>query len=126
MGGFEIDSDDIVVTRSPREGTVVETDGELAVALDTRIDDSLRAEGWARDFVSRVQQRRREADLDVSDRIHLQWSTANTELADALTRHEGYIRSETLAVSSERADSLTARPDAIDGQAVTIEIERAN
>ncbi len=125
VAGFEIDADDIVVTRSPREGTVVETDGELAVALDTRIDQALRAEGWARDFVSRVQQKRREADLDVSDRIHLHWATTSADLADALARHEGYIRSETLAVSFDRARSLVTPPDAIDGQVVSIEIQRA-
>ncbi|CAN5850421.1 isoleucine--tRNA ligase [soil metagenome] len=122
--GFEVTPDDVIVTRSPRGQTVVETDGELAVALDTRLDDELVAEGQARDFVSRVQQARRLRGLDVSDRINITWDTDDDDLAAAIGGHARYIAAETLAVSSER------RPldsDAVDvaGSPVRLAVERA-
>lgn len=125
VAGYDITSDDVVVTRSPRDGTVVETDGELAVALDTVIDDELRAEGWARDFVSRVQQSRRESGLEVSDRIRLTWATSSEELAAAISRHSDYIESETLSVSAERVTGPTGSSSTVDGIEVWISVERS-
>lgn len=97
MAGHPVSGEDIIVTRLAREGTVAETDGGLAVALDTRLDDDLLAEGLARDVVSRVQQARRRAGLDVSDRIRLRWWTADDRLAAAVDGHLPYIATETLA-----------------------------
>lgn len=123
VAGFEITAEDIVVTRSPREGTVVETDGELAVALDTRIDDALRSEGWARDFVSKVQQARRQRGLEVSDRIKLRWSTESDDLAAAIDAHQEYIHAEVLAVADERAGNHDGSAEVIDGMEVWVSVE---
>lgn len=123
--GFDITAEDVFVTRSPREGTVVETDGELAVALDIRLDDDLVAEGLARDVVSRIQQARRTAGLDVSDRIRLRWATDDSRLAAAIDRHRGYITDETLADTIEQADGLEGTPTEVDGARLVIEVARA-
>src|SRR5690606_39172979 len=80
VAGYPITAEDVIVTRTPREGTVVETDGELAVALDTRLDDDLIAEGLARDVVNRCQQVRRGAGLDVAARSRLRWTTDDEPL----------------------------------------------
>ena len=122
--GHEVGSDDVVVTRAPREGTVVQTDGELAVVLDTRIDDDLRREGWARDFVNRAQQARRRAGLDVSDRITLRWASDDEALASAIEVHRDYVAAETLAEQVERVATVDGAADEVDGMAVGLSVVR--
>ncbi len=68
------------------------------IALDTVITPELAAEGTARDAVRAVQQARRDAGLDVSDRIRLTIG-ADGAVADAIRAHAGFVAAETLAVS---------------------------
>jgi isoleucyl-tRNA synthetase len=68
------------------------------IALDTRVTPELAAEGTARDVVRIVQQARRDAGLDVSDRIRLTVG-ADGATADAIRAHAGMVAAETLAVS---------------------------
>lgn len=124
VSGHRLELRDVVVTRTPRPGTVVEADGELAVVLDVRIDDDLRAEGRARDFVSRVQQARRSAGLDVSDRIELSWSTDDESLAQAVVSHGDTIAAETLAAEMVRSEDPEATQIDIDGSPARILVRR--
>jgi isoleucyl-tRNA synthetase len=68
------------------------------VVLDTAVTPELEAEGVARDLVRAVQQARREAGLDVSDRIVVD-VTAGAAVADAARTHAALIRRETLATT---------------------------
>ncbi len=68
------------------------------VVLDTDVTPELAAEGLARDLVRTVQQARRDAGLDVSDRIALTVAGTDEVLAAART-HEALITSETLATT---------------------------
>jgi isoleucyl-tRNA synthetase len=68
------------------------------VALDIEVTDELEVEGRARDLVRLVQQARRDAGLDVSDRIDLT-VTAAPAWIEAVGAHEALIASETLATS---------------------------
>jgi len=85
------DDDATRIGMLPRAGFVV---------LDTTITPELAAEGLARDLVRAVQQARREADLDVSDRISLA-ITGSDAVLEAARAHEGLISRETLATSYE-------------------------
>ena len=88
---------DVVVTRTPREGwAVASADGET-VALDVTITPSLRSLGLAREVIRLVQDGRKTAGLDVSDRIWLRWSASDAVLRAALTEHGPLIASEVLA-----------------------------
>jgi isoleucyl-tRNA synthetase len=69
------------------------------IALDTRVTPSLAAEGTARDVVRVIQQARRDAGLDVSDRITLVIG-ADGAVADAVRAHAAFIAGETLAVAA--------------------------
>ncbi len=79
------------------------------VVLDTEVTPELAAEGLARDLVRAVQQARRDAGLDVSDRIALTIGGSAEVLAAAET-HEHLITSETLATSYELVAADGAEP----------------
>jgi isoleucyl-tRNA synthetase len=79
------------------------------VVLDTALTPELEAEGVARDLVRAVQKARRDAGLDVSDRIVLSIA-ADASVADAARTHADLIRRETLATSLDVSESDVAQP----------------
>jgi isoleucyl-tRNA synthetase len=89
---------DVILQRSSKGGAAVATDGHVTVALDTEIDDALRREGVAREVVSVLQNARKDAGLDISDRIAVTWSCADAAIADAVREHAAAISKEILAV----------------------------
>jgi isoleucyl-tRNA synthetase len=91
--------DDVIVTQVPRSGWAVASGAGETVALEITITPELRREGLAREVVRLVQDARKSDGLDVSDRISLRWSTADPELAAALTQHAPMISTEVLAVN---------------------------
>ncbi|MCR5414244.1 MAG: isoleucine--tRNA ligase [Kiritimatiellae bacterium] len=95
--GVEITVDDVLVTRSPKEGLVVASLGNVVVGLETALTPALVAEGNAREFVSHVQSMRKEADFEVTQRIRLTVET-DDELKAAIEAHRDYAMAETLAV----------------------------
>ncbi|MGI8312162.1 isoleucine--tRNA ligase [Saccharopolyspora hattusasensis] len=97
--------DEMTVNEVPLSGWVVESQRGATIALDTEITPELEAEGIARDAVRVVQQARREAGLDVSDRIVLS-IVAATEATAAIREHESFLAHETLADQVNFADSL--------------------
>ena len=84
----------------------MESQRGVTIALDTEITPELEAEGVARDVVRVVQQARRQADLDVSDRIDLSIAAPPGVLAVVLA-HQEFIAHETLAVSVALLDELS-------------------
>ncbi|MCT2585241.1 isoleucine--tRNA ligase [Actinophytocola gossypii] len=93
------------------------------VVLDTEVTPELEAEGLARDLVRVVQQARREAGLDVADRIALtvQAPPAVTEAARA---HERFLASETLAETVSYADTSAFTGTVGDGVQVAVEVRK--
>ncbi|HEY8943383.1 MAG TPA: DUF5915 domain-containing protein, partial [Polyangiaceae bacterium] len=89
--------EDVLLQRGAKGDAAVATDGHVTVALDTRIDDALRAEGIAREFVSLMQNARKDAGLDVSDRVQVTWSCSDPAIAEAIRLHSGAIAKEILA-----------------------------
>ena len=123
----EIRLEDVEVPRQERDDVVVAVDNNLCVGLDIHLDHELVAEGRAREFVNRVQNMRKEAGLDVADRIEV-WLQGSAAVEDAVTRHSEYISAETLAVRIQVAplpDQLLSSQDwQVDGEPVTIGIAR--
>lgn len=89
----------LIETSSPEGYAVAEGEGML-VALNTTITPELRLEGAARDLVRNVQDARKNAGLDISDRIRLfveSRATGEVALQDVVAAWGDYIRAETLA-----------------------------
>jgi isoleucyl-tRNA synthetase len=120
----ELSGEDLLISMKPIEGYQVEREGSHAVALELAIDDDLRAEGWAREIVHAVQAARREAGLEVSDRIVLSLD-GDLQLLDAARQHETYIAGETLAVEVVYGSADGAEPIQIDGRELRAAVERA-
>jgi Isoleucyl-tRNA synthetase len=98
------------------------------VVLDADVTDELRIEGLARDIIRAVQQARRDAGLDVSDRISL-GVTGDDDAWQATVTHQQLIMRETLAVQFGSAGAGHALPDATDadlggGKHVSISVKR--
>ena len=75
------------------------------VQLDTNVSPELRLEGLAREIVRKIQGARREAGLNIEDRVELLWR-ADGELAAAVEKWGDHIRAETLGISMMRADAV--------------------
>ena len=91
--------------------------------LDSSITPELAAEGLARDTIRGVQQARKDADLDVSDRIHLS-ITAEPSVIDAIRSFEDLVKSETLALELQLIEGQASRISVGENQAVDVIVEK--
>lgn len=122
---YTIDAADVEIVREDLHGWLVESDGTVTVALDTELTDELLAEGFAREFVNRVQNLRKESGFAVTDRIAI-FYRASGKLAAALQNRAAYIAAETLAVEMRPSDTGGASFATLDinGESADIRIER--
>jgi isoleucyl-tRNA synthetase len=119
-----LSADDINLVMEPLEGYQVEAEAGHAVALELELDDELRREGLAREVVRAVQEARKQAGLEVSDRISLELA-GDDELLAAAREHESYIAGETLATSVRyRADGAGEKAT-IEGRELRIAVSKA-
>jgi isoleucyl-tRNA synthetase len=123
----ELEPAHVLVTPQPKTGFAVKSDGEFVIALDTKMTDSLRAEGLAREFVRHVQDLRKSAGFEIEDRIATYYE-ASGSLAQAVSQFGDYVRGETLSVAlrvgAAPAGAATIQ-DSFDGENVTIGIVKA-
>ncbi|MBN1559108.1 isoleucine--tRNA ligase [candidate division KSB1 bacterium] len=92
--------DDIAIKTENRPGLAAASEGDLTIALTTDISEELLDEGLAREFVNRVQNMRKDADFEVTDRINISVK-ASERLAKALISQADYIKNETLCLKIE-------------------------
>ncbi|HEV3379201.1 MAG TPA: isoleucine--tRNA ligase, partial [Thermoleophilaceae bacterium] len=120
----EIGPDDVQIVLQPLDGYQVERSGTHAVALNLELDDELRREGLAREVVHAVQGARKDAGLNVEDRIELMLG-GDEELLAATRAHEDYVAGETLAtsVTYDGADGTAAAAE-IEGRRLLISVSR--
>ncbi|MCB9112449.1 MAG: isoleucine--tRNA ligase [Anaerolineales bacterium] len=124
---FQIISEEVEVKAQAREGFAVAEDGAYVAALVTDLTPELVAEGLAREFVRRVQDLRKTADLDVADRIEL-FVEASAGLKSAVETHADYIKSETLTVKLNFAAPPTDASvveDEFEGEKLKVGLKKA-
>jgi isoleucyl-tRNA synthetase len=113
----------VLATADPDAAVAFLGDGGFVV-LDTAVTPELEAEGLARDVIRAVQQARKDADLDVSDRIVL--TIIGDEAATAaIETHRELISGEVLATMLATLTGENGATAVGDGSAVTITLERA-
>jgi len=95
-----ISQEDIEVSTNEIPGFEVAVKGNLTIALDLIISDQLKKEGFAREFVNRIQNIRKEKDFELTDKIVL-IIEEKEGLKDIITEFNEYIRAEILAEKIE-------------------------
>jgi isoleucyl-tRNA synthetase len=120
----ELGPDDVQLALQPLDGYQVEREAGHAVALDLQVDDELRREGWAREAVRAIQNARKQAGLDVSDRIALALGGDGDVLA-AVREHEEYVAGETLATSVVYDGGVGGSEARVDGRELLIAVAKS-
>lgn len=98
LGEIDVQLDDIVITETPREGWSVASSAGESVALDLTINDELRMAGLARDLVRAIQEGRKAAGLEITDRINVAWQSSDSDIQGAIAAHAAEIAEEVLAL----------------------------
>jgi isoleucyl-tRNA synthetase len=118
-----ISREDVSISAQSIEGWLVDSEAGLTVALDTALTPDLVNEGLAREFVNRVQNMRKDAGFDVTDRIRIQFQ-APSRIAEAVEKLSTYVMSETLATQISQGTNGNATRMDIDGETCDITITR--
>jgi isoleucyl-tRNA synthetase len=114
--------DEVEVKAQAKSGFAVAEEGPYVAALVTELTPELVREGLAREFVRRVQDLRKSAELDVADRIKL-FVTASGGLKSAIEEHRDYITAETLTTAlrfSAAPKGAVKIEDEFDGEKMTV------
>jgi isoleucyl-tRNA synthetase len=113
LGGVTLAADEVEIQATPRPGTAVADRDGLVVVLDTALTPELRAEGDARELQRAIQDLRKEAELDLDDRIVL-WVDGVTAAVEPYLES---VATETLADELRR----DAAPDGVPVASVRLE-----
>ena len=118
----EITKDMVEIRISSKEGFNVGMENNNFIILNTELTEDLVLEGIAREFVSKVQNIRKNNDYNVVDRINV-YVSGDEEFNKTLGKFNDYIKNETLAVNIEVKENITESYD-LNGHEVFIEIEK--
>ncbi len=126
-GPVTLEPADVVVQQRAAEGWAGVVDRGTQVALDGLVTEALAREGMARDVVRQVNDQRKEAKLEMEDRIVLYLGTPSEKLRQATDAHRDYITRETLtalwSASPLEGEAHRAKVK-VEGQELTIELQR--
>ncbi len=104
---FTLTPEDLVIHREEKAGLVAASSDGITIALSTEITPELEREGFAREFVSKIQNLRKEAGFDVADRITVAYEVPEA-WREAMTQFHDYIAGEVLATKLEAGAGDTA------------------
>jgi isoleucyl-tRNA synthetase len=119
----EIEKDYVLVTISSKEGFDVAMENNLFVILDTTLTPDLVNEGYAREFVSKIQQMRKNNGYEVLDNINIFYDGSD-EIKAAIDEYKEFIKSETLAKSIEKVTEEDLEKQDLNGQMTGIRLEK--
>jgi len=123
----ELAPDEVLVREEAQEGLAVASERDVTVAVDVVLTPELVDEGLAREVVRRVQSLRKEADLNLDDRIRTTYQ-AEGELAEAVEAWRDFIAAETLSVelaAGSPAEDAFVGEDQVSGRALKLGIRKA-
>ena len=105
LGSFEVTADDLVITEQPKSGWSVASNNGESVALDLTLTQALINAGNVREIIRALQEGRKSAGFDISDRIKVNWN-GTPEIVAAVTEGLEHIKREVLAVEMNQDSSL--------------------
>jgi isoleucyl-tRNA synthetase len=105
VNGHELTPDEVIVERTPREGWALAEDDGVTVAVSTGLDDELRLEARVFDLIHRVNTMRKDAGLELTDRIRVTLPASHADLLE----HADWIKEEVLA--TEIATDSVSEPE---------------
>lgn len=115
---YAVEPEDVEIRRTPRAGLAVAEDGGYLVAVSTTLTPELELEGQARELVRRVQQLRKDSELEISDRINLTVSDSPL-MTKLISAHKTYVATETLTLNFSLSSEFGSK---FDGKVVTFPI----
>jgi isoleucyl-tRNA synthetase len=104
-----ISLDDLVVTESPKDGWAVASEAGESFALDLEVTHELALAGLSRELIRSIQEARKNAGLDISDRISLQWESKDPHIIQTWESHGTEIAHEVLATEVIRSADIEGR-----------------
>lgn len=110
---------------SAKEGYDVSTGNNLFTIIDTNLTEDLINEGYAREFISKVQQMRKNNGYEMMDRIKIFYD-GSEEIDSAVREYEEFIKSETLADTIERITDSTMEIQNLNGADTGMKLEKVS
>lgn len=104
--GVVLTLNDVIITSEDIPGWAVAREGEITVALDITLNDTLRQEGIARELVNRLQNLRKDQGLAVQDRIKIALAPGHPFVEAAIQQHKDYICCETQALAMHIVEAI--------------------
>ncbi len=120
---FDVTRDMLDVQIKAKEGFAVAMENNLFTILDTNLTEELVTEGLAREFVSKIQQMRKQNDFEMMDRIKIYYA-GDEEVRKAVNEYEEHIKKETLADFIVEGETDGAEYD-LNGHKTGMKVERA-
>lgn len=115
--------DYVITAITAKEGFTMTVEDNLFVILDTSLTKELIDEGYAREFVSKVQQMRKSNDYEMMDRIKIYYD-GDEEIAEVVKLYEDYIKQETLANYIERIKDASLEKQNLNGHETGLKLEK--
>ncbi len=101
---FEVSEELVMINTDAKEGFNVTIENNLFVILDTTLNQELLNEGFAREFISKIQQMRKNNEYEMMDNIEIKYS-GDEDITKAVEEFADYIKSETLALKLESVEA---------------------
>ena len=117
-----VDATDVDIISEDIPGWLVSNEGNLTVALEVELTDELKNEGMARELINRIQNLRKDAGLEITDRIDVSISV-DERIKRAVDSFDEYIKTQVLADSISLTDNDGAETE-FDGLKVNIKVEK--
>jgi len=114
----------VQVELEAREGFNVRLEKNVFIILDTTLTEELILEGLAREFVSKVQQLRKNHDFDVTDNIHIYYQ-GDDKVIEAINEHKSWIMKETLALALENKTDSESEEIDLNGHSTEVAVKIA-
>jgi isoleucyl-tRNA synthetase len=120
---LDVVKDHVLITITAKEGFTVGMENNLFVILETTLTQELLDEGYAREFISKVQQMRKNNGYEMLDRIKIFYD-GDDEIANAVNIYEDYIKTETLADAIERVEDDSFEKQDLNGHNTGMKLEK--